>query len=40
MSRGTRGFVTGIDAFDIDTMPLKRVIMPYTEGIDTSAATL
>lgn len=38
MSRGTRGFVTGIDAFDIDTMRLKRVIMPYTGETDTSAA--
>lgn len=29
MSRATPGWVTGIDAFSIDTMRLVRVILPY-----------
>lgn len=29
MSRATPGWVTGIDAFSIDTMRLTRVILPY-----------
>jgi hypothetical protein len=36
MSRNTPGFVTGIDAFDIDTLRLLRVIQAYTkETVDT-----
>ncbi len=32
MSRGSRGLVTGIDAFSVDTMRLIRVIMSYNGG--------
>jgi hypothetical protein len=32
MSRATRGLVTGIDAFSIDTLRLIRVIMTYNGG--------
>ncbi len=38
MSRSTPGFVTGIDAFDIDTMRLVRVIMSYRK--ETSSDTM
>ena len=41
MSRNTPGFVTGIDAFDIDTMRLLRVIQSYTkETPDTMTSPL
>ena len=41
MSRSTPGWVTGIDAFDIDTMRLVRVIQEYTrEPVDTMVVGL
>ena len=41
MSSNTPGFVTGIDAFDIDTLRLVRVIQEYTrETPDTMVSRL